>query len=152
MTRKVHSTCGCRLTDLPLSVRHWTCPACRTRHDRDANAAKNILAAGRAVARGRTLGDACGADVRRQGASLPRSAVNQETSLVKAGPSSAEGKSMSVGIRLRIGRYTELGRTSKNYIQEICSVPFQAWLATDANSPAGTPCWKPPSRWSAKGA
>ncbi|WP_071812579.1 RNA-guided endonuclease InsQ/TnpB family protein [Lentzea guizhouensis] len=50
---------------------------CRTRHDRDLNAAKNILAAGRAVARGFS-GDACGADVRRQGPSLPLSAVNQE--------------------------------------------------------------------------
>ncbi|WP_435824174.1 zinc ribbon domain-containing protein, partial [Microbispora bryophytorum] len=29
----------------PLSVREWTC-ACGATHDRDVNAAKNILAAG----------------------------------------------------------------------------------------------------------
>ncbi|MER5268731.1 RNA-guided endonuclease TnpB family protein [Actinosynnema sp. NPDC002837] len=74
---KTCSACGHLLAELNLSVRHWTCPDCRTRHDRDHNAAKNILAAGRAVARGDS-GDACGADVRRQGPSLPRSAVNQE--------------------------------------------------------------------------
>ena len=49
------------------------------RPERDLNAAKNILAAGRAVARDTVSGDACGADVRRQGPSLPRSAVKQET-------------------------------------------------------------------------
>jgi putative transposase len=70
--------CGHLLAELSLNTRAWTCPDCRTRHDRDLNAAKNILAAGRVVARD-TSGDACGADVRRQGSSLPRSAVKQET-------------------------------------------------------------------------
>ncbi|WP_433246095.1 RNA-guided endonuclease InsQ/TnpB family protein [Actinomadura nitritigenes] len=41
------------------------------------NAAKNILAAGRAVA-GDTPGDVCGADVRRQGTSLPQSVAKQK--------------------------------------------------------------------------
>ena len=75
---KTCSVCGHLLAELKLSVRHWTCPDCRTRHDRDLNASKNVLAAGRAVARGDS-GDACGADVRRQGSSLPRSATKQET-------------------------------------------------------------------------
>ncbi len=74
---KTCSACGRMLAALSLSTRHWMCPTCRTRHDRDVNAAKNILAAGRAVAGGNP-GDACGADVRRQGSSLPQSAVNQE--------------------------------------------------------------------------
>ncbi|MDX8035448.1 RNA-guided endonuclease TnpB family protein [Lentzea sp. BCCO 10_0856] len=76
---KTCSACGHVLADLALTARHWTCPSCRARHDRDLNAAKNILAAGRAVVRSTVSGDACGADVRRQGPSLPRSAVKQET-------------------------------------------------------------------------
>ncbi|GGN97774.1 IS200/IS605 family element transposase accessory protein TnpB [Microbispora bryophytorum] len=46
---KICSVCGHLLATLSLSTRHWTCPDCGTRHDRDLNAAKNILAAGRAV-------------------------------------------------------------------------------------------------------
>jgi len=76
---KTCSACGHLLAKLDLSTRAWTCPGCRTRHDRDLNAAKNILAAGRAVARDNP-GNACGADVRQQGSSLLRSAEKQETS------------------------------------------------------------------------
>jgi putative transposase len=45
---KTCSACGHRLEELPLHIREWTCVACREIHDRDYNAAKNILAAGRA--------------------------------------------------------------------------------------------------------
>jgi putative transposase len=65
---KMCSACGHVLAKLSLAVRHWTCPSCGTRHDRDINAAKNILAAGLAVARG-DPGHACGADVRHPGSS-----------------------------------------------------------------------------------
>lgn len=39
---KTCSGCGYRMTILPLSVRQWSCPACRAEHDRDINAAVNI--------------------------------------------------------------------------------------------------------------
>lgn len=55
---KTCSACQHRLDDLPLQIRHWRCPACRAVHDRDYNAAKVILAAGRAERR-----NACGASV-----------------------------------------------------------------------------------------
>lgn len=80
---KTCSHCGHLLGELSLSTRHWTCPACRTRHDRDVNAAKNILAAGRAVARYHP-GDVCGAGVRRQGNSLPQSAAKQKHPAARA--------------------------------------------------------------------
>jgi putative transposase len=81
---KTCSACGHVLADLSLGTRTWPCPSCGTRHDRDVNAAKNILAAGLAVAGGNP-GHACGADVRHSGSSRVQSAVKQEPWPVRAG-------------------------------------------------------------------
>lgn len=43
------SDCGHTMPTMPLNVRQWTCPECGTAHDRDVNAARNVLAAGLAV-------------------------------------------------------------------------------------------------------
>jgi putative transposase len=43
------SGCGQIVDSLPLDVRRWTCPACGVMHERDVNAAKNILAVGHTV-------------------------------------------------------------------------------------------------------
>ncbi len=66
---KMCSACGHLLAELGLKVRTWQCPSCGTRHHRDINAAKNILAAGLAVAGDTFPGRACGADVRHPGTS-----------------------------------------------------------------------------------
>jgi putative transposase len=51
------SACRHVLGSLSLDTRRWTCPECGAVHDRDVNAAQNVLAAGLAVS-------ACGEAVR----------------------------------------------------------------------------------------
>ena len=63
-TSQICSQCGTKDGPKPLGVRQWSCPACGAVHDRDVNAARNILAAGRAERL-----NACGGGVR------PRPAV-----------------------------------------------------------------------------
>lgn len=45
-TSQLCSTCGAQDGKKPLDVRSWKCGSCGTEHDRDVNAALNILAAG----------------------------------------------------------------------------------------------------------
>jgi putative transposase len=40
---KTCSDCGHVLDELPLSIRTWTCPSCGRAHDRDVNAAVNLV-------------------------------------------------------------------------------------------------------------
>lgn len=86
---KTCSACGHQVSTLPLSEREWRCPACGACHDRDANAARNIQAAGLAVI-------ACGAGVRPQ-RNNPRghSASKQETQRATAGIPSPSGRERS---------------------------------------------------------
>jgi putative transposase len=65
--------CGHRLDSLTLDVRQWTCPECGVRHDRDVNAAKNILAVGLTV-------NACGEAV-RPGRAMPNPARSGEAGI-----------------------------------------------------------------------
>jgi putative transposase len=65
-TSQTCSACGAKDGPKLLQVRSWQCGACGTVHDRDVNAARNVLAAGRAERL-----NACGGTV-RPGASLAR--------------------------------------------------------------------------------
>ncbi|MEV0563404.1 RNA-guided endonuclease TnpB family protein [Dactylosporangium sp. NPDC050588] len=69
---KLCSTCGALAERMPLHVRSWTC-RCGTVHDRDVNAARNILAEGLSVI-------ACGGGVRpqRESSRTGQSPVKQE--------------------------------------------------------------------------
>jgi putative transposase len=58
-TSQTCSACGANDGPKPLSIRVWACAACGAVHDRDVNAARNILAAGRAERL-----NACGGNVR----------------------------------------------------------------------------------------
>ena len=76
---KLCGNCGTVAAKMPLNVREWRCD-CGTVHDRDVNAAKNILAAGLAAA-------ACGDGVRpqRESSRTGRSSVKQEPQRATAG-------------------------------------------------------------------
>ncbi|MFE5119520.1 RNA-guided endonuclease InsQ/TnpB family protein [Streptomyces sp. NPDC056669] len=76
---KLCGACGTVREKLPLNVREWTCD-CGTVHDRDVNAARNILAAGLAAS-------ACGDGVRpqRESSRTGRSSVKQEPQRATAG-------------------------------------------------------------------
>jgi putative transposase len=76
---KLCSGCGALAERMPLSVRKWTC-RCGVVHDRDVNAARNILAEGLSVI-------ACGGGVRPQRASsrTGRSPMKQEAQRATAG-------------------------------------------------------------------
>jgi len=67
--------CGHIVDKLPLNIREWDCPKCGGHHDRDLNAARNILATGLAVS-------VCGATVRpEQSKSVKAGAMKQKPKL-----------------------------------------------------------------------
>ncbi|MFE2298919.1 RNA-guided endonuclease InsQ/TnpB family protein [Streptomyces sp. NPDC059445] len=76
---KLCGTCKTIAAKMPLNVREWTCD-CGALHDRDVNAARNILAAGLAVS-------ACGDGVRpqRESSRTGQSLVKQEAQRATAG-------------------------------------------------------------------
>ena len=61
---KTCSSCKHVLKELPLSAREWTCPNCGTTHDRDVNAAINILEEYWNAYTAGLAGSACGGTVR----------------------------------------------------------------------------------------
>src|SRR5574344_2042231 len=54
---KTCNDCGTINKDITLGTRQWTCPSCGVVHDRDYNAAKNILDEGLRIMKGRAYPD-----------------------------------------------------------------------------------------------
>jgi putative transposase len=63
--------CGQIVDKMPLNVREWECEVCHTKHDRDINASKNILAAGLAVS-------VCGATIRPEESKSPKAGATKQ--------------------------------------------------------------------------
>jgi putative transposase len=68
---KLCSCCGYKNDFLNLSIRDWICPSCKTSHDRDENASRNLRAEGIRILSTNTAGhaeiQACGEAVRLVG-------------------------------------------------------------------------------------
>ncbi|MFG3700259.1 RNA-guided endonuclease InsQ/TnpB family protein [Micromonospora sp. NPDC047620] len=84
-TSQTCSACGRLDGPKPLSVRSWTCP-CGIIHDRDVNAAKNVLAQGRW-----DNSNACGAQVRPAPVPAPRREAGIHPGAARCSTRSAEG-------------------------------------------------------------
>jgi len=81
---KLCSCCGFKNDLLTLSIREWICPECKTQHDRDENAAKNVREEGMRILSTNTDGQsefqAWGETVRLVGTCTEkRVSVNQES-------------------------------------------------------------------------
>ncbi|MFF1296357.1 MULTISPECIES: zinc ribbon domain-containing protein [unclassified Streptomyces] len=91
---KLCGNCGTVAAKMPLNVREWTC-ACAAVHDRDVNAARNVLAAGLAAS-------ACGDGVRpqRESSRTGQSSLKQEPQRATAGiPRLQAGEEVKRGVQ-----------------------------------------------------
>ena len=76
---KTCSSCSHLMDSMPLNIREWTCPSCGTVHDRDINAAKNILIQGLNILSG--CGTQSDFKQKQQKASSIEESMNAETAM-----------------------------------------------------------------------
>ena len=76
---KTCSSCSHLMSEMPLSIREWTCPSCGAVHDRDINAANNILIQGLNILSG--CGTQSDFKQKQQEASSIEESMNAETAM-----------------------------------------------------------------------
>ena len=69
--------CGYIVDKMPLDIRKWICPNCKTEHDRDINAAINILFEGKREISVGTIDNTRGEDVRPQSRKIRKANLNE---------------------------------------------------------------------------
>ncbi len=111
---KRYSNCGHVVEKLPLNIREWKCQECGTHHDRDINAAINILAAGLAVS-------VCGATVRPEGSKSPKAGAMKQKA-----PNSDVKESSAVS-------QSSVGRMSKMWKSDFDSAKISRKNSTQKN-------------------
>jgi putative transposase len=77
---KTCSSCSHLMSEMSLNIREWTCPSCKTTHNRDINAAKNILIQGLNILSG--SGTESDIKQKQQEASSIEESMNAETELL----------------------------------------------------------------------
>ena len=77
---KTCHSCGHIMDKMPLDIRKWTCPNCKIEHDRDVNAAINILLEGKREISVGTTDNTRGEDVRPQPRKRRKANLNETRS------------------------------------------------------------------------
>jgi putative transposase len=80
---KTCSDCGHIMSSMDLSIREWCCPSCGSQHDRDVNAAKNILQQGLNIMSG--LGTKSDNKQKRMEASVESESMKSENTKTEDG-------------------------------------------------------------------
>ena len=77
---KTCHSCGYIMDKMPLDIRKWTCPNCKIEHDRDVNAAINILLEGKREISVGTTDNTRGEDIRPQSRKRRKANLNETRS------------------------------------------------------------------------
>lgn len=112
---KTCGACGEIKKDLKLSDRDWTCASCGTKHDRDLNAAKNILVEGKRVLETPSDGTVAGTDVKQKRKVAP----------VPSTPKSVDKR--------RVKTPAKVGKSCEKNIFQSVAKPIQLLIFQDEN-------------------